>query len=391
MRVGLDLTVAGTRGGISTYALRLLDALGRVAPEHDLVLWCGSKASAAVVRPLAPSNARLVIPGPIVRGLGAWGRVGLMSPLALGDLVGSVGVFHALNYFPPARRGDAPLVITVHDLSALRHPEWHPPHRAVLHRLALRRVARSATHVITVTEAVRAEVIDRLGVPPARVTAVPHAAAKPFRLYDAAELQPALDRHRLRPQGYLCFVGALEPRKNLPRLLEAVSRLRARRPDTPPLVLAGPPGWRHAELRARLAGPGVRYLGYLPPAELAPLVAGSAAFVYPSLYEGFGLPVLEALACGAPVVTSAGGALAEVAGDSAVLVDPTDVEAIGAGIERVLDDGGLRADLARRGPERARRFSWERAARETLGVYERCAAEAAGSGKNPPSALPRRP
>jgi alpha-1,3-rhamnosyl/mannosyltransferase len=140
----------------------------------------------------------------------------------------------------------------------------------------------------------------------------------------------------------------------------------------PPLILVGPPGWRNQEIRASIAKAGshVRYLGYLPENDLAALMAGSAVFVMPSLYEGFGLPVLEAMASGVPVVTSRGGALEEVAGDAAILVDPQDTEEIAAGIQRVLDDSALRETLVRKGLARAAQFSWERTARETLRIYE---------------------
>jgi glycosyltransferase involved in cell wall biosynthesis len=143
----------------------------------------------------------------------------------------------------------------------------------------------------------------------------------------------------------------------------------------PPLVVAGPPGWRGRAVRAQLRTPGIVYLGFLPTAEVALVMSGAAALVYPSLYEGFGLPVLEAMACGTPVVTSGVGGLGEVAGDSALIVDPEDVESIAAGIARVLDNGALHRELARRGVERARVFSWDRAARETLRVYEMCHAQ----------------
>lgn len=220
------------------------------------------------------------------------------------------------------------------------------------------------------------EVIDRVGVPPERVTTVHLAPSPGFRPRSPDEVRPTLDRYGLSAGGYLLFVGALEPRKNVGCLLDALEHLGARRVDVPPLVIVGPPGWRNEKIRARAASPpkGVRVLGYLPQNDVVTLMAGALAFALPSVYEGFGLPVLEAMACGTPVVTSRTGALAEVAGDAALLVDPRNVEEIAAGVEKVLGDSWLREELARRGLARAAEFSWERVARETVRVYERALA-----------------
>ena len=159
-------------------------------------------------------------------------------------------------------------------------------------------------------------------------------------------------------------------------MMGVVAALHGRRRRAPPLILAGPPGWRNREIHERIAGaaPRVRYLGCLPDEDLAAVMAGCGALVFPSLYEGFGLPVLEAMACGVPVVTSRGGALEEVAGDAALLVDPQDHESIARGIENVLDDAARRETLVRKGLARAAQFTWERTARETLRVYEQAIA-----------------
>ena len=363
----------GKGGGIARYAECLLAALACLDGAPALVLWCGSRSGAPAVLRLAPAGSAVVAPGPLGRLVGRWGRLAWANPLAIEVFAGDVDVFHALNYFFPAQRGRAALVVTVHDLSALRHPEWHPSRRALLHRLAFRRTIEAVDHVIAVTEAVRAEVIADLGVPPERVTAILHGATPGFLPRKPAELKPILDRCGLASGEYLLWAGAIEPRKNLIRLVEAVAALQARRRGTPPLVLAGPSGWRNREIRRRMdaARPSVRYLGYVSSEDMAALMAGCAAFVFPSLYEGFGLPVLEAMACGVPVITSRGGALEEVAGDAAILVDPLDPEAIAAGIETVLDDAALRESLVKKGLARAAQFSWERTATETLRVYER--------------------
>ena len=369
MNIGLDVAVAARPGGIAAYALALVGALGDVAREHRLVLWCG-RAAATAVRAVAPANACVVEAGVVGRYADLVGRLRSLNPLSVESLVGDVDVFHAVNYLVPAPRGRAPVVITIHDLSALIHPEWHPRPRTLAHRWALPATAAAAAHVITPTRAIRAEAIDALRLDPARVTAIPLGVSDRFRPRSAVELKPMLDRHGLTYQGYALYGAALEPRKNLPRVLDAVALLRRRRSDVPPLVVAGPAGWRNDAIHARLAGPGIRYVGYVAGDELAALMAGSLMFLYPSLYEGFGLPALEALASGAAVLASTDPALAEVVGDDALRIDARDVDAIAGGIARLLDDQPLRNDLARRGPLRAAVFTWSRTAARTLAVYE---------------------
>ena len=363
------------------YSRHLAEALSRSGRLETLVLWCGSAASAAIVSREAPPGARIVVAGPVARLAGLWGRLGRWSPLSIERLVGPVDVFHSPNYFLPARRGHAARVVTIHDLSVLKHPEWHPPKRVLLHRLALMRTARSVDHVITPTEATRSEVIDGLRLPPSRVTAIHHGVTDAFRPRSDSELRPALARYGLTPGGYLAYVGALDPRKNLERLVTAVSLVARGRPKMPSLVVAGPLGWRSGAVRARLTTSRGIYLGFLPTPDVALLMAGALALVYPSLYEGFGLPVLEAMASGIPVITSGVGGLAEVTGDCAVIVDPENVESIAAGIMRTLDDAGLRRELGRRGIDRARAFSWSRAAAETLRVYEMCQPGSGGASR----------
>ena len=373
MRIGLDASLLGGRGGIAAYTEGLLGGLSRVAAGHALVLWCGRRGADAAARRLAlPATSTVVTPGPAGRLLGWAGRLPVGHPVPIEALAGPVDVFHGLNYFLPARRGRAALVVTVHDLSALRHPQWHPPTRSLMHQTGVPRTLQAADHVITDSEAIRAEAIAHLGALPERVTVIHLAASPAFRPHTPAELKPILDRWSLAPGGYLLFAGTIEPRKNIERLLEAVAALRGRRRHLPPLILVGPRGWRNRAIHAPIAAaaPHARYLGYVPPEELAALMAGTVAFVFPSLYEGFGLPVLEAMASGAPVVTSRGGALEEAAGGAALVVDPLDPETIAAGIEGVLDDATVRGELISRGLARAAQFSWDRTARETLQVYE---------------------
>ena len=370
MRIALDVSMLGREGGIPAYAEGLVAALGRLG-GHELVLWSASPRTRARVREVAPAGACIVETSAGQRAIARLGLFLGMNPLSIEGLAGRVDVFHGLNYLLPSRRGQAARVVTVHDLSVLHHPGWHPTSRAWLYRLSLRRTLQGAHHVVTDTEAIRREVIERIGLSPERVTAVHLAPAREFRQRSPEELRPVLEQHGLRRGEYLLFTGALEPRKNVGRLLDALDRLRARDGDAPPLVITGPPGWRNQEVRARAeSSPRIlRVLGYLPRADVAILMAGALALVLPSLYEGFGLPVLEAMACGTPVVASRIGALAEIAGDAALLVNPVEAEDIAEGVRRVVGDSRLREDLAARGLARSAKFSWERTAVGTLGAY----------------------
>jgi alpha-1,3-rhamnosyl/mannosyltransferase len=252
-------------------------------------------------------------------------------------------VLHCPTYRAPLSC-PTPVVVTVHDLAVFRYPETFRRWTRRYSRAIVPRVLRAATHVIAVSEFTKGELGTLLGLPAERVTVVPNAVDRVFTPAGEAAAGE-----------YVLAVGTLEPRKNLPRLAEAAARLGVE------LRVVGTRGW------GRVAVPGsVRLLGEVPDAELAALYRGARCLAYPSLYEGFGLPVLEAMACGCPVVTSAGGACEEVAGGAAVLVDPLDVASIAAGIERAGDGAA--------GIERARQFSWEAAAAATAAVYRAAAA-----------------
>jgi glycosyltransferase involved in cell wall biosynthesis len=226
--------------------------------------------------------------------------------------------------------------------------------------------------VITVSRQSCQDLIKYLPVNPKKINVIPEAASLHFHPLNEAEYLPALERHGIR-RPYILSVGSLEPRKNLLRLLEAYARLEGSRPS---LVIAGARNyWKSSPVVETVSRLGleqhVRFTGYVEDADLPALYSAASLFVFPSLYEGFGLPVLEAMACGTPVVTSSVSSLPEVAGDAALLVDPRDVDAIASAMRRILDDSDLAADLRARGLARAAQFSWERTARETLAVYEK--------------------
>jgi glycosyltransferase involved in cell wall biosynthesis len=263
-------------------------------------------------------------------------------------------------------------VLTLHDCAFVDHPECFTRFFAAWYQWLLPRLARRVAHVLTVSEFSRQRIIERLRVAPERVTAIANGVDARFQPQSSAAVAAMRERLGL-PERYVLSVGSLEPRKNLPRLLAAWQQVATSHDDVS-LVLVG--GSNSNTFRAAgLAAPPPRVLhaGYVAHDDLPLLYSGSTLFVYPSLYEGFGLPVLEAMACGAPVICSRTTALPEVAGDAARFVDPLDIEALAASLHELLSDPPGCAALAALGPARARLFTWEAAAQATAHQLERVA------------------
>jgi glycosyltransferase involved in cell wall biosynthesis len=276
-------------------------------------------------------------------------------------------------YFGPAGllplgRTGLPSVLTAHDMAIYRNPGWFPGGQTLSVRLVVPRSMRRADAIVAVSASTATDVVELFGVEPARLAVVPEGVASRFRPLPADHLEAVRRRHRL-PGRFVLFVGTIEPRKNLMTLLAAWSRMRAR----PPLVVGGSWGWRGEEVRARLEslGPEVRLLGPVPAGDLPALYNLATCLAHPAWYEGFGLTLLEAMACGTPVVASRASSLPEVAGEAGLLVDPADVEGWTAALERVCEDLDLAATLRRRGLLRAAEFTWSRAAQRTWRVMDR--------------------
>jgi glycosyltransferase involved in cell wall biosynthesis len=370
MRVALDATpLLGVRTGVGQYVSGLVAGLAELDEPEELVLvpfsWRGTRdlPAAAPAGPRVRCGRRRV-PARLLRA--AWARAPL-PPVEW--LSGRVDVFHATNFvLPPARRAAG--VLTVHDLTYLRLPSMVTAATARYTTLVPRGLARGAT-VCTPTAAVAAEVVDAYRVEPERVLVTPLGVGAAW--FGARPPERAwLDAHAL-PERYLLFVGSREPRKGLDTLLAAYRELLAATRGVPPLVLAGPPGWGEDLDLAGLPDGAVRMPGYLPERDLVRLVAGAAALVFSSRYEGFGLPPLQALACGTPVVASDLPALREVLGEQADFVPVGDPGALAGALATVLeDDGGQDGRAARR--RHAARFTWEGCARATMAAYRRALA-----------------
>lgn len=285
-------------------------------------------------------------------------------------LRGTADLYHGcLNVAPLL--SPVPTVITIHDLAFIRFPQTFRAYNRIYLDLATRLSARRASRILAVSEHTKREVVGLLGIPPERVIVTPNAARSHFRPPAPAAIEQLRTRHGL-PERFVLYVGTLEPRKNLTTLLEAFALVSRSVPDVP-LLIGGGKGWMYEPIFARLEQLNLRdrvkFAGYLPEEELPLWYAAATVFVFPSIYEGFGMPPLEAMACGTPVITSNTSSLPEVVGDAGLMVSPTDPVALAEAIRRVLVDADLRAELRQRGLARARRFSWADTAAKTLVAY----------------------
>jgi glycosyltransferase involved in cell wall biosynthesis len=366
MRIGIDISriAATARTGTEQYTYELLAALGRRDPRNAYTLY--TNRLPATLPPLRPNFALRRIP--LAR---LWTHLRLSAEVALHP---PDTLFIPAHVIPLGARlaRNTRLVVTIHDLGYLHVPEAHT--RA--QRLQLRITTAWSTHiaaaVIAISQATKADLVRLAGIPAEKITVVHHGVSPRFAQSQPTDIRrngPLLAHLGQNP--YFLYVGTIQPRKNLVRLIEAFALATQADPRWH-LVLVGKQGWLSGPIMQRINELGltqrVIITGYLPDAEIPALLAGATAFVFPSLYEGFGMPVLEAMAAGIPVLTSNSSALPEVAGDAAILVDPLDTQAIAAGIQRLAHDADLRALLRERGLARAALFTWDRCADQTLRV-----------------------
>lgn len=285
---------------------------------------------------------------------------------------GPADVYHSPNYMLPVFLGRK--IVSILDLSTYRYPEQHPEARVRFVNQHIEKAIKHADHIITISNLVKGEIVERFGYPEERITVSYLGADDAFRPLSVNEFLEKSQSLKLAYEGYFLFVSSIEPRKNLGRLLDAYLAYRSSCTTEPlPLIVAGIPGWKSQDLHARLkhleAQSDVRYLGYVDQNLLPTLVAGARALLYPSLYEGFGLPVLEAMQSGTAVITSEGTAMAEIGGDAVRQVDPQNTGAMAEAIANLANDEEAVNGLSHRGIEQAKQFSWQRCAEQTLAAY----------------------
>lgn len=362
MRIGIDASRAlvPLRTGPENYSFHLLGALlsSFPSPAPELVLYLNGLSTGFPLS-LPPTAQLRSIPFPRLWTQFRLSLEMLQSPPHL-LFVPS----HVLPMVHPPRS-----VVTVYDLGYLRHRRAYPFGAWLYLSLSTPYNVRQASRVITLSQASRQDILEHFRVPSRKVVTVYPGVGPEFRPpTDAQAIREAMACYRIRGP-YFLFVGTLQPRKNLGQLLQAFARARAQGLEET-LVLAGKPGWRAEEImaRAQKLGDAVCLGHYVAPQHLPLLYQGATALVFPSLFEGFGLPLLEAMACGAPVIAARSSSLPEVVGDAGLLVDPLDTEELASAMLRLAQDPHLRQGLASLGQERAQAFSWERAAQETWRV-----------------------
>jgi glycosyltransferase involved in cell wall biosynthesis len=357
-------------GGNESYATNLIEALAEIDEVNRYTLYVTRREAVERFSNRWPNfSVQSTLPHtPLIR-----------IPLTLSVELrrNPVDVLHVQFTSPPF--SPCPVVVSIHDLSFEHLPQTFKWRSRKQLRITVRRSAREASQVIALSEYARADIITNYKIDPAKVSAIPLAAPAHFRpVKDDEELQRVRQTYGIESD-YILSVGAIQPRKNLSRLITAYSRLRRDKPEVklPKLVLVGKCAWLYDEtlrtIKELQVSDCVILTGYVPEADLPALYSGAVCFVYPSYFEGFGLPPLEAMQCGAPVIAGNKTSLPEVVGDAGVLVDPYDVAALAAAIENVISDSDLRAQLSVKGLERAKLFDWRETARQTLAIYQKAA------------------
>ncbi len=377
--IGIDYTPAYEQGGgIGRYVRELIAALAALDDQTDYRLFVAGTGA----RPLP------ALPGPNFRWAPSriapiwfarlWNRARL--PLHVERWVGPVVLYHATDFVLPPTRPSTRTVLTVHDLSFVRAPDTASPAlRRYLDRVVPRSVRR-ADHVLADSQATKDDLVALYSTAPQKIDVLLSGVNPRFKpVHDPAALAAVRNRYRIGAAPFVLSVGTVQPRKNYERLMRAIAQLPGDLQGTH-LVIAGGPGWLQGPIYAAVDSLGLRervqFIGFADDADLPALYSAARCLAFPSLYEGFGLPVLEAMACGTPVVTSNVSSLVEVAGDATLLVDPLSVEQIAESLARLLIDESQRSILIERGLRQAALFTWDRAAAQLRALYERLCASA---------------
>lgn len=374
MKIGIDASlVVGERAGVGFYTACLIEALAALDRRNKYVLYpffyhVFDPRFKELKKPASNFAVRFSrLPEKWVRCL--WFRSGIPRHW----LIGNADVLHSTTYCCPYRHSGK-LVMTIYDISFLHYPEHHTEANRIHCLKGTLDGATMADRIIAISEHTKNDLVKYLNIPADRIVVTPLAARKDFHPRPEPEVRQHVRERWGLDSPYLLSVGTLEPRKNIRRLIRAFCSLPGEFQDSHQLVIAGGKGWLSSDIYRTVTKMGaasrIRFLGYVPDADLPWLYCGATCFVYPSLYEGFGLPPLEAMASGIPVVTSNTSSLPEVVGDAGLMVDPESEEDLRSAVVRVLSDSNLRREMSLRGLQRSALFSWGKTAAETLKVYE---------------------
>lgn len=359
--------------GVSRYTYTLLEALSQVEDDLTCTVYINaSEAVPAATSPLGHSPRLRLVPSRWSTSSAARRVLWEQTDLPHAARHSGAQIFHAPVNVLPENIG-LPSIVTIHDLAFVHYPQFFPPARRIYQRLFTARSARHATTVVAVSEATRQDIISAFHVAPGNIQVIYPSVSPDFRPEPDPERLSAFRALHDLPARYLLYLGTLEPRKNLGALVEAYGRLRALDPDAPPLILAGAKGWYYQPLFERVRALGlaryVNLVGYVSREEQALWYAGATLFLYPSLYEGFGLPVVEALACGIPTLTSNVSSLPEAGGPVALQTTPTDARALAQAMRDALRDPSLPGRVRVEGPWWAQQFKPELMARQYVNTY----------------------
>lgn len=376
MRIGIDCRSleSGEIAGVGNYTLQLVSKLAQLYPQDTFVLFFGVQPAQHVAEAISHFSNTKIVQLPF----GRWKR---FLPFLYSHWIVSraiqrqnLDVFHGpANVLPLAYSGQA--VITIHDLTIFQHPEWFRSESPFVQKIVLPNSVKKAQKIVAVSHATEKEL----------TLVFPGSEKKVDVIYEAAADRSPMDEEQLQsvqktfslPNRYMLFLGTIEPRKNLARLVQAFDAALETLGDDytdVQLLIAGGKGWKNEEVFLAINSAeyvhNIRVLGYVSDEQKYALLEQATAFAFPSLWEGFGLPVLEAMQAGIPVLTTTAGALSEVAGDAALTVEPKDSDGMRDAIARLLSDDSIQAEYAERGKKRAAEFSWERCAKETYAVYK---------------------
>lgn len=373
MKIGIDIRpMISNTTGVGNYTLNLIENISAIDKKHQYILFSNSFKDRIPFKSLSlPSNFELKdykIPNRILRGL--WNYI---SYPPIETFIGDVDIFHSPHSIPiPARK--AKLIVTIHDLYFLKHPDMVGRDVREDHRRLSINYLNKVRKIITVSDNSKKDIIELLDVTPEKVTVIYEGVDDIFRVVnEETTLENVRERYRL-PHEFILFIGTISPRKNPRGLIESISILRNRGLKDLSLIMIGPEGFKTDEvlrlIHERNLEDSVRHIGYVPYEDMPYIYNISSLLVYPSLYEGFGLPPLEAMACGVPVIASNTSSMPEILGDAALLVDPYNPGEIADSIKKILHNESLRSSLIEKGLKKASSYSWEDTAKKVLKVYE---------------------